>query len=92
MIAPTWKFEFELRKCSYLESDVQDYVGYIIKHEILHTNPPIHIYINQINNRLALQTKDGYKLKLKKSETIKLFGSMEKLTEKTKNGQNVTSL
>ena len=55
------------------------------KHEILHTNPPIHIYINKINNRLVPQIKDGYKLKLKTSETKKLFGSMKKLIEKTKN-------
>ena len=33
------------------------------KHETLTTIPPIHLYINIINNRLVLKIKDGYKLK-----------------------------
>ena len=33
------------------------------KHETLTANPPIHLYINIINNRLELKIKDGYKLK-----------------------------
>ena len=37
------------------------------------------------------QKKDGYKLKLKTPETMKLFGSMKKLIEKTKNWENVTN-
>ena len=41
--------------CSYSVSDIQDYIEYIIKeHETLTTIPPIHIYINKINNRLVL--------------------------------------
>ena len=38
-------------------------------------NPPIHIYINWINNRLVLKIKDGYKLELQMSESMKSFGS-----------------
>ena len=33
------------------------------------------------------KTKDGYKLELQTPETMKLFGSMKKLIEKTKNGK-----
>ena len=36
--------------------------------------------------------KDGYRLELQTSETVKLFGSTKELIEKTKNGQNVPSL
>ena len=50
------------------------------------TNPPIHIYINRINNRLVFKIKDEYKLELKMPESIKLFGSTIKLLDKTMNG------
>ena len=36
--------------------------------------------------------KDGYRLELQAPETMKLFGSTKKLTDKTKNGENVPSL
>ena len=43
------------------------------KHGELTSNPPIHIYINRINNRLVFKTEDGYKLELKQMpETINL--------------------
>ena len=46
-----------------------------------------------INNRLVFQIKDGYKLELPTPETMKLFGSTNKLiTNKKKNGENVPSL
>ena len=37
--------------------------------------PPIHVYINRINNRLVFRIKDGYELELQTLETMKLFGS-----------------
>ena len=46
-----------------------------LENKTLFFDPPIEVYINRINNRLALKIKDGYKLELEKSETIKLFGS-----------------
>ena len=36
--------------------------------------------------------KDGHKLELQTPKTMKLFGSANKLTDKTKNGENVPSL
>ena len=70
---PTWNYEFELPDGSYSVSDIQDCIKFIIKrHDTLPTNPPIHIYINRINNRLVFKIEDDYKLKLKTSETIKL--------------------
>ena len=74
LIAPTWNDEFELPDGSYSVSDIQDYIEYIIKkHEILTTIPPIHVYINRINNRLVFKIKDGYKLELQTPETMKLL-------------------
>ena len=43
------------------------------KRETLPTNPPIHIYINRIDNRLVFKIKDVYKLELQTPETMKLF-------------------
>ena len=76
IIAPTWNDEFELQDGSYYLSDIQDYIEYIIKkHETLTTIPPIHVYINRINNRLLFKIKDGYKLELQMPETMKFFSS-----------------
>ena len=93
IIAPTWNDEFELPDSSYSVSDIRVYIEYIIKkHETLTTIPPIYVYMNRINNRLVFEIKDGYKLELQRLETVKLFGSKEKLIEKTKSGENVPSL
>ena len=87
MIAPTWNDEFKLPDGSYSVSDIQDYIKYIIKkHETLTTIPPIHLYINRINNILVFKIKDGYKLELQMAKTMKLFGSTKKVIDKTKNG------
>ena len=61
-------------------------------HETLTTIPPIHASIKRINNRLVFQIKDGYKPELKTPETMKLFGSIKKLIDKTKNGEKGLSL
>ena len=80
-------------KWFYSVSDIQDYIEYIIKkHETLTKIPPIHVYVNKINNRLVFKIKDGYKLELQRPETMKLFGSPKKLIDKTKNGEKVPSL
>ena len=93
IIAPTWNDEFQLPDGSYSVSHIQDYIEYIIKKRgTLTTVPPIHAYINRINNRLVFKIKDGYKLELQTPETMKLFGSTKKLIDKTKNGENVPSL
>ena len=87
-----WNNEFELPDSSYSVSDIQDYVEFFIKkREILSTNRPIYIYINRIYERLVFKIKDGYKLALQTSETMKLFGSTKKLIYKTKNGKNLLS-
>ena len=79
IITLTWNDEFELPDFSYSVSDIQDYTEYIIKkHETLTTIPLIHVYINRINNGLVFKIKDGYKLALQTSETMKLFGSTKK--------------
>ena len=52
--------------------------------ETLPTNTSIHIYISRINNKLVIKTEDGYKLDIETPETMKLFGSINELIEKTK--------
>ena len=79
IIAPTWNDEFELPDGSNSLLDIQDYIEYIIKnHETLTAIPPIHFYINRINDRLMFEIKDDYKLELQTPETMKLFGSIKK--------------
>ena len=83
--APMSNDDFELPDGSYSVSDIHDYIKYIIKkHETLTTNPPIHMYINRINNRLMFKIKDGYKLDLQTLETMKLFGSTKKINKQNK--------
>ena len=54
IIAPTFNDKFELPDGSYSVSDIQYYIKYIIKkHKTLTTIPPIHVYINRMNNRLV---------------------------------------
>ena len=56
IIAQTWNDEFELTDGPYSVSHIQNYIEYIItKHKTLPTNPPIHIYINRIINRLVFK-------------------------------------
>ena len=51
-------------------SDIQDYIEYIVKkHATLSTIPPIHVYINRINNSLVFKIEDGYKLELQMPES-----------------------
>ena len=74
-------------------SDIQDYIEYIIKkYETLTAISPVYGYINRINNRSEFKIKDEYKLELQTPETMKLFGSKNKLINKTKKGENVPSL
>ena len=78
---------------SYSVSEIQYYIKYIIKkHETLTKIPPIHVYINRINNRLVFKIKDAYKLELQTPETMKLFGSTKKIIDKTKNWEKVPIL
>ena len=73
-------------------SDIKYYIEYIIKkHKTVTTILPVHVYINRINNRLVFEIKDGYKLELQTSESMKLFGSAKKITDKRKTGGKVPS-
>ena len=62
MIAPTWIDEYGLPDGSYSVSDTQDYIEFILnKHDKLTAIPPVHVYVNRINNRLVFKIKDGIK-------------------------------
>ena len=63
--APTWNEGFELPDGSYSVSDIQEYLGYIIKkHETVTDNPSIRIYVNETENRIRFKITTGYFLKL----------------------------
>ena len=56
---------FELPDRSYSVSDIQDYFEYIIKkHETFTDNPPIRIYVNEIENMISFKIKTEYYVKL----------------------------
>ena len=52
-------------KISTPTSDLQDYFSYIIKkHETVTDNPPIRIYLNEIENRITFRIKTVHYLEL----------------------------
>ena len=54
---------------------MQDYFEYIIKtHQTVTDNPPIRIYINKIENKIAFKIKSGYYLEVLTLEMMKLPG------------------
>ena len=74
--APTWSETFDFPDGSYSIEDIQDYFKFIIKkHETLTDNPSIKIYPNKIKNGIVFKIKNGCKLELLTSETMKLLGS-----------------
>ena len=76
--APTWSEEFKLADGSYLVSDIQDYIEYILKkHSESVDNPSIRMYINRIENRITFKIKTGYYLELLTPETMKLLGTLK---------------
>ena len=59
LITPTWNDEFELPDSSYSVSDIHDFIEFSTKkYKTLTTVPPIHVYINRINNRFMFKIKD----------------------------------
>ena len=91
--ALNWNDEFDLPDRSYSILDFQNYFEYIIKkHGIIANNPPIQIYVNKINNRIAFKIKTRYKLELLFPETMKLLGITKKDVNQNKNSKNVLKL
>ena len=64
----------------------------IKKHETIGEIAPILIYASTINNRIVFKIKSRYKLELLSTETMKLLGSTEDITDADKNGENVPRL
>ena len=60
--------------------------------ETLTKIPPVHVYINRVNNRLVFKIKDGYRPELQTPERKKLFNSTKILIGKTKHGENVVKV
>ena len=90
--APTWNYEFNLPDESYSVSDIQEYFEYIKKHETIADNPPVHIYVNKIKNRIVFKIKAEYKLELLTEEKMQLLRSLKKDIDKNKDGEIVPRL
>ena len=83
MFAPNWNDEFNLPDGSYSVSDIRNYFEYINKkHETIADNPPVHIYVNKIKNRIVFKIKTGYKLEVLLKETMQLLGCSKKYSPK----------
>ena len=94
IIVTTLKGTFQLRDASYSVPGIQDHSKYIIiikKHKKLPFNPAFFIYVNKMADRVMFIIKHGYQPELQTPETMKLFGSTQKLTGKTKTNENVPS-
>ena len=76
---------------SYSVSGIQDQIEWIKKHEKLLTNPPIHIYIIRLKNRLVLKVKDEYKLDLRIHKRTNLFDRAKNIIDEMKSREYVTS-
>ena len=55
-------------------------------------NPPIRIYVNQIQNRTTLRIKTGYYLEILTSKATQLLGNTKSRLTKDENGKNVPRL
>ena len=62
---------------------------YYQKHEALTDNPPIRIYVNQIENRIWFNITTGYLSPTLMPETMKLLRNTKTKITKDKNGKNV---
>ena len=91
--ALTWNEEFELPDGSYSLSDIQDYLGYILKKHGEETdNLSIKIYVNKIDSRIMFKIKIGYYFEFLTPETMKSIESTKIKITKDKNGENMLHL
>ena len=88
---PTWNDE--LPDGQYSVSNIQVYFEYILKkHGEDIDEPPVEIYVNEIEKRITFKLKGEYSLELLTTETMKLLGSTKNKITKDKNGENVPHL
>ena len=64
----------------------------IEKRETIADNPPVHIYVNKIENRIVFKINAGYKLELLTEKTMQLLGSSKNVLDKNRNGELVPRL
>ena len=84
---------FDVPDGSYSIAALQNYFEYIIKkHETIAEVSPVLIYVKEINNRIFLKIKSGYKLELLLKETMRLLGSSSDTIDGDKNSELVPKL
>ena len=64
----------------------------IEKRETIADNPPVHIYVNEIENRIVFKINAGYKLELLTEKTMQLLGSSKNVLDKNRSGELVPRL
>ena len=78
ILAPKWNKNFGLLDESHCVLDIQDYFNYIIKkRETVPDNPPIKLYVNQIENRITFRIKAGYYLQRLTSKQWNYFEALK---------------
>ena len=88
-----WNEKCELRDRSYSVSNIQDYDKHVMKfHNIFIDNPPIRIYLSNIEIRFPSKIKKICYLEFLAPETIELLGSTRSKITKDGNGENVPYL
>ena len=71
---------------------MQDYFEYILKKHGDIDKPSVEIYVNKIENKVTFKIKNGYRLELLTSETMKSLGCSKYGIIKEENGENVPHL
>ena len=86
ILAPTWNVQFESLAGSY------SVAVYHKKHKPVTSNPPIRIYVNEIENGTTFKIKTENHLEPLMPQTVKALGSTGGKISKYENGEDVPHL
>ena len=84
--------KFNLPDGSDCITDIQDHVEYIMKNHDRFYNPPIRIHVNKTENKIHLELRCGYYLRVLTTEPMKLLWSTKSKITKDETGENMLHL
>ena len=73
-------------------TNIQDHVEYIMKNHDRFYNPPIRIHVNKTENKIYLELRRGYYLRVLTTEPMKLLWSTKSKITKDETGENMLHL
>ena len=73
-------------------TNIQDHVEYIMKNHDRFYNPPIRIHVNKTENKIYLELRRGYYLRVLTTEPMKLLWSTKSKIAKDETGENMLHL